>query len=103
MGRARVKILTDAQLLADRVSPPASWEEARDALDGCKWYRVLLGPWMDAATSEAEAALKEVFELLVTAWPNTASVQRPKKCAGNDNGGKGMGKGKSKGKSKANL
>jgi hypothetical protein len=101
--RARVKILTDAQYLAERVSPAASWEEARDALDGCKWYRSILGPWMDEETAEATAALQAVLDQLIDAWPDTASVKRPKKKQTSDGQGQNKGKagGKSKGKGKA--
>jgi hypothetical protein len=102
--RARVRILTDAQSLADRASPPAvSWEAARDALDSCKWYRTLLGPWIDEATPEATAALEAALDELVAAWPDTASVKGPKKkSCGEDNvKGKSRSKGKGKGKGKA--
>jgi len=103
--QARVRILTDAQSLADRCSPPAaSWEAARDALDSCKWYRTLLGPWIDEATPEATAALEAALDELVAAWPDTASVKGPKtKKSGGENNGKGKsnGKGKGKGKGKA--
>merc|ERR1719401_2337839 len=39
--RARVRILSDAFLLAGRVS--VSWEAAREGLEKVKWYRQLLG------------------------------------------------------------
>jgi len=73
--RARVRILSDAARLAEKVAPPVSWEEARDSLEKVKCYRQLCGEWLQAGAARVEEAIDECISAVAQAWPDVAGVK----------------------------
>lgn len=112
---ARGRMMADAHILSSRIESKPSWDDVKKALETAKWYRQLMGNWLDNPGDEETAKLEECLDLIADAWPDVKSVAGPQvkktnlqgKPAGKGDGkqkgaekGKSKGKGKDKGKSK---
>mmetsp|Transcript_2492 Transcript_2492/g.6251 ORF Transcript_2492/g.6251 Transcript_2492/m.6251 type:complete len:783 (-) Transcript_2492:28-2376(-) len=107
--KARVRILTDAHLLTDRIQPRPGdgWREVQKALEKVKSYRQLLGSCLsESADTSCEAKLKDLLDAVVEAWPDMtalnakatadAKAEKDSRKSGREQRKAGKGKGKGK-------